>query len=90
MHPPRFTMGRHLLVVAACGVGLASAQGNHLGLMGISMMTDALARAQNPPPVARKPAPAAVRTPSPEPPAPAKKPRPKPVAPAGKPTVVPF
>jgi hypothetical protein len=39
MHPPRFTVGRHLLIVAACGVGLASMQGNHLWFMGLSMMT---------------------------------------------------
>lgn len=39
MHPPRFTVGRHLLIVAACGVGLASMQGNQLWFHGLSMIT---------------------------------------------------
>ncbi len=38
MHPPRFTTGRHLLVIAACGISFASMQGNHLGFMGLSIM----------------------------------------------------
>ena len=39
MHPPRFTVGRHLLVIAACGVAFASMKGDHLWFMGLSMMT---------------------------------------------------
>ena len=39
MHVPRFTLGRHLLIVAAAGVGLASIKGNYLWFSGLSMMT---------------------------------------------------
>ncbi len=39
MHPPRFILGRHLLVVAAFSVGFASMKGNHLLFIGLSMMT---------------------------------------------------
>lgn len=38
MHPPRLTIGRLMLVVAASGVGFASLQGNHVGFMGLSIM----------------------------------------------------
>ena len=39
MHLPRFTLSRHLFVVAACGVGFASMKGDHLWFIGLSMMT---------------------------------------------------
>ncbi|SIO57654.1 hypothetical protein SAMN05444166_5455 [Singulisphaera sp. GP187] len=39
MHPPRLTVGQILLVIAACSIGLASLNGNHLWFMGLSMLT---------------------------------------------------
>ena len=39
MSPPRFTIGRLLLIIAAFSVGLSSLQGNYLWFMGLSMVT---------------------------------------------------
>jgi hypothetical protein len=38
MHPPRFTIGQLLLIVAALGIGLAALQGNDLNGIGLSML----------------------------------------------------
>ena len=39
MCPPRFTIGRLLLIIAACSVGLAALQGNYVWFLGMSVMT---------------------------------------------------
>ena len=38
MHPPRFTIGQLLLIVAALGIGLAALKGNDPGGIGLSML----------------------------------------------------
>jgi hypothetical protein len=38
MHPPRFTIGQHLLIVAALSFGLAALKGNDPGGIGLSML----------------------------------------------------
>jgi hypothetical protein len=38
MHPPRFTIGQLLLIVAALGIGLAALKGNDLGGSGLSLL----------------------------------------------------
>ena len=38
MHPPRFTIGQLLLIVAALGIGLAALKGNDLQGIGLSML----------------------------------------------------
>jgi hypothetical protein len=38
MHPPRFTIGSLLFLVAAFGVGLATLKGNDLEGIGLSML----------------------------------------------------
>ena len=39
MHPPRFTIGQLLLIVAAFSTGLAALKGNHLWQSGLTMLT---------------------------------------------------
>ena len=39
MHPPRFTIGQLLLIVAAFSIGLAALKGNDLRGIGVSMLT---------------------------------------------------
>jgi hypothetical protein len=38
MHPPRFTIGQLLLIVAAFSISLAALKGNHLWHIGLSML----------------------------------------------------
>ena len=38
MHPPRFTIGQLLLIVAAFSIGLAALKGNDLRGIGLSML----------------------------------------------------
>ena len=38
MHPPRFTIGSLLLIVAAFSIGLAALKGNDLRGIGLSML----------------------------------------------------
>jgi len=38
MHPPRFTIGQLLLIVAALSIGLAALKGNDLRGIGLSML----------------------------------------------------
>jgi hypothetical protein len=39
MHPPRFTIGSLILLIAAFGIGLAALKGNDLRGIGVSMLT---------------------------------------------------
>jgi hypothetical protein len=39
MHPPQFTIGRLLLVVAAFCIGLASLEGHNVWFIGLSMLS---------------------------------------------------
>ena len=38
MHPPRFTIGRLLFIIAACSIGLAALKENDLKGIGLSML----------------------------------------------------